>query len=63
MAEVDKGIRRSLTNTGWGDPIHFLSRRAKIDSIVPVSDDTALAIRHAYLNAWDIIVNDNGISG
>lgn len=61
--EVDKGIIRCLTNEGWGDPIHFLARRAQIDSLIPNTDDDTMAIKHGKLSAFKVLATDHGISG
>lgn len=65
--EVDLGIRRSIENPGWGDPLHFLLRRAKVDSLLPsiacpCGDDSlgCLAIRHGDLNPLNVLVDDEG---
>lgn len=65
--EVDLGIRRSIENSGWGDPLHFLLRRAKVDSLLPsiacsCGDDSlgCLAIRHGDLNPLNVLVDDEG---
>lgn len=65
--EVDLGIRRSIENPGWGDPLHFLLRRAKVDSLLPsiacpCGDDClgCLAIRHGDLNPLNVLVDDEG---
>lgn len=65
--EVDLGIRRSIENLGWGDPLHFLLRRAKVDSLLPsiacpCGDDSlgCLAIRHGDLNPLNVLVDDEG---
>lgn len=56
--EVDRGLRRTLQGTSkWGDPIHYLYRRMKIDDLVPSPDDGPTAIKHGDLNAWNIIVS------
>ncbi len=34
-----------------------------IDDLVPTGDDGATAIKHGDLNAWNVIVNDRGLSG
>lgn len=65
--EVDLGIRRSIENSGWGDPLHFLLRRAKVDSLLPsiacsCGDESlgCLAIRHGDLNPLNVLVDDEG---
>ncbi|KAL9533211.1 hypothetical protein SMMN14_03460 [Sphaerulina musiva] len=65
--EVDLGIRRSIENSGWGDPLRFLLRRAKVDSLLPsvacsCGDDSlgCLAIRHGDLNPLNVLVDDEG---
>lgn len=65
--EVDLGIRRSIENSGWGDPLHFLLRHAKVDSLLPsiacpCGDDSlgCLAIRHGDLNPLNVLVDDEG---
>lgn len=65
--EVDLGIRRSIENSGWGDPLHFLLRRAKVDLLLPsiaclCGDDSlgCLAIRHGDLNPLNVLVDDEG---
>lgn len=67
LHEVDLGIRRSIENPGWGDPLHFLLRRAKVDSLLPsvacsCGDDSlcCLAIRHGDLNPLNVLVDDEG---
>lgn len=67
LHEVDLGIRRSIENSGWGDPLHFLLRRAKVDSLLPsiacsCGDDClgCLAIRHGDLNPMNVLVDDEG---
>lgn len=67
LHEVDLGIRRSIENSGWGDPLHFLLRRAKVDSLLPsiacsCGDDSlgCLAIRHGDLNPLNVLVDDEG---
>lgn len=67
LHEVDLGIRRSIKNSGWGDPLHFLLRRAKVDSLLPsiacpCGDDSlgCLAIRHGDLNPLNVLVDDEG---
>lgn len=67
LHEVDLGIRRSIENSGWGDPLHFLLRRAKVDSLLPsiacsCGDDSlcCLAIRHGDLNPMNVLVDDEG---
>lgn len=67
LHEVDLGIRRSIENSGWGDPLHFLLRRGKVDSLLPsiacpCGDDSlgCLAIRHGDLNPLNVLVDDEG---
>lgn len=67
LHEVDLGIRRSIENPGWGDPLHFLLRRAKVDSLLPsiacsCGDESlgCLAIRHGDLNPMNVLVDDEG---
>lgn len=67
LHEVDLGIRRSIENLGWGDPLHFLLRRAKVESLLPsiacsCGDDClgCLAIRHGDLNPLNVLVDDEG---
>lgn len=67
LHEVDLGIRRSIENSGWGDPLHFLLRRAKVDSLLPsiacpCGDDSlgCLAIRHGDLNPLNVLVDAEG---
>lgn len=67
LHEVDLGIRRSIENSGWGDPLHFLLRRAKVDSLLPsiacpCGDKSlgCLAIRHGDLNPLNVLVDDEG---
>lgn len=67
LHEVDLGIRRSIEKSGWGDPLHFLLRRGKVDSLLPsiacpCGDDClgCLAIRHGDLNPLNVLVDDEG---
>ena len=61
--EVDRGLWRTLQGTAnWGDPIHYLNRRSKIDELVPDPDDGTLVIRHGDLSALNVIVNEEGLS-
>jgi hypothetical protein len=62
--EVDQGLLRTLEgNSAWGDPIHSLYRRVKIDDLVPYPDDGVATLKHGDLNAWNMIVNERGLSG
>lgn len=64
--EVDRGLRRTLKGTSsWGDPIHYLRRRMKIDDLVPPQDtgSGSAVVRHGDLNAWNVIVQESGLAG
>ncbi|KAL5935454.1 hypothetical protein ACKVV7_000208 [Pyricularia oryzae] len=61
--EVDKGLRRSLNNSGWGDPAHFLHRRTIVHQMVPDDDNSLMVLKHGDLNAWNILVNEMGLTG
>ncbi|KAG5991398.1 hypothetical protein E4U43_004039 [Claviceps pusilla] len=62
--EIDMAIRRSLPATsGWGDPLSFLCRRANMDLIVPERYRSNVAIRHGDLNAWNILINEDSVTG
>ncbi|KAI0098289.1 kinase-like domain-containing protein [Nemania sp. FL0031] len=63
VEEVDKGLRRSLGDSGWGDPIHFLHRRTMIRHIVPDHGNTMTALKHGDLNAWNVLVDETGFTG
>jgi hypothetical protein len=62
--EVDKALLRTLEgNSAWGDSIHYLYRRVKIDDLVPYPDDGVTTLKHGDLNAWNVVVNERGLSG
>ncbi|KAK2601559.1 hypothetical protein QQS21_004877 [Conoideocrella luteorostrata] len=62
--EIDKAFLRSLPeSSGWGDPLTFLYRRANMESVIAVGNCVKVAVRHGDLNAWNIIVDEEGISG
>jgi hypothetical protein len=43
--------------------MYYLYRRLRINDLVPSPDDGATAIKHGDLNAWNVIVNNKGLSG
>nr|POE54898.1 hypothetical protein CFP56_64571 [Quercus suber] len=62
--EVDSAIRRSLHNDGWGDPFHYVQRRARVGELLPLrADDGRLRVKHGDMNALNILVNDGELSG
>lgn len=62
--EVDKAIYRSIENfPSWGDPRHFLSRRAQLIELVPSADNTITAIKHGDMNAWNTLIDKGNLSG
>jgi predicted DNA-binding transcriptional regulator AlpA len=64
QSEVDLAIIRSLEgDPGWGDLITFLQRRATIDDLVPEGSFPRAAIKHGDFSAWNVLMDDEGISG
>ncbi|PNS17088.1 hypothetical protein CAC42_3658 [Sphaceloma murrayae] len=63
--EVDKGLSRSLKqNDGrWGDPLSFLLRRTLVDSDCFQIEDRGWLVRHGDMNAWNVIVDEDGFAG
>ncbi|KAG9228154.1 hypothetical protein BJ875DRAFT_528295 [Amylocarpus encephaloides] len=63
QSEVNKGLIRALEgNSAWGDPIYYLHRRVRIDSLIPYPDDGVATVKHRDLNAWNVVVNERGLS-
>lgn len=56
-------IRSLEGDPGWGDLITFLHRRAAIDGIVPEGSFPRAAIKHGDFSAWNVLMDDKGISG
>lgn len=64
LYEVDRGLRRTLQgSSSWGDPVHYLYQRTEVDDLVPSPDDGTIVVKHGDLNAWNVIVNEEGLSG
>jgi hypothetical protein len=64
LNEVNRGLRRTLQGTSaWGDPIYYLYQRMEIDDLVPRPDDGTFRIKHGDLNAWNVIVSEQGLLG
>lgn len=63
LKEVDSTIRRSIENTGWGDPMHFLRRRSKVEELIPSHGGHRMAIEHGDTNAMNVLFHENGLSG
>lgn len=63
LDEVDLAICRCSTNLGWGDPIHFLRRRAWARELVPPRSNLHTAIRHGDVNALNVLVDEDGLTG
>jgi hypothetical protein len=63
LEEVNKAICRALRSEGWGDPVHLLRRRALIDEMLPSQGSVGMAIKHGDLNALNVLVNDDGLTG
>jgi len=63
LDEVDLVIRRSTQNPSWALPMRFLQRRALVDGLIPHQRDLGLAIRHGDLNACNVLVNRDKLSG
>lgn len=58
LDEVDKAIRRSILDCGWGDPLTFLYRRAQVESLVlEYGEGNSIAIRHGDMNALNVLVD------
>src|ERR1700685_1604932 len=52
--EVDKRLLRALEgNSAWGDPIHYLYRRVKIDDLVPYPDDGVAILKHLLRTSFE----------
>ncbi|KAG6040383.1 hypothetical protein E4U41_000704 [Claviceps citrina] len=61
---LDMAFRRSLpANSGWGDPLSFLYRRRSMRLIVPELNCPDMVVRHGDLNSYNILVNEDGLSG
>ncbi|KAF4553271.1 Hypothetical protein D9617_7g029980 [Elsinoe fawcettii] len=62
---VDKGLKRALTQTNsrWGDPIHFLTRRVMVDRFTVRDEVASSLVRHGDFNAWNVIVDGGSITG
>ncbi|GAB7337493.1 hypothetical protein MBLNU457_g2822t1 [Dothideomycetes sp. NU457] len=63
LHEVDQAICRSIRHPGWGDPIHFLRRRLRIEDVVPREGVPRLAIKHGDMNALNVLVHHGELSG
>ncbi|KAK3376724.1 hypothetical protein B0T24DRAFT_677593 [Lasiosphaeria ovina] len=61
--EADKGFRRSLARSDWGDPVHFLHRRTIIPQMLPEYDGTMIALKHGDLNVWNVLADGKGLTG
>lgn len=61
--EIDDAFMRSLSDPEWGDPLTFLHRRATVDGIVPEGSFPSVAIKHGDISAWNVLMDENGISG
>jgi len=62
--EIDKAIYRSLPSTsGWGDPLSFLYRRANIGLVTAEQNCSVLAARHGDLNACNILIDEDSVTG
>ena len=62
--EADKAFLRSLKeNSGWGDPVTFLIRRAWVEDLVPSIKNERLAIKHGDLHAWNVLADKDCFSG
>lgn len=62
---MDKGLRRSLAEPSWGEPIHFVHCRM-IHHIATNSNDTAMALKHGNMNALNVPIvgaHHHGASG
>jgi aminoglycoside phosphotransferase (APT) family kinase protein len=47
----------------WGNPIYFLQRRAWAREMVPIQTDLRLVIRHGDLNALNVLVKEDELTG
>lgn len=63
LDEVDLAICRSATKSDWGNPIYFLQRRAWAREMVPIQTDLRLVIRHGDLNALNVLVKEDELTG
>ncbi|KAM3422718.1 hypothetical protein BST61_g203 [Cercospora zeina] len=66
---TESSVSTSATTTyrDWlleeGDPVHFLRRRAAIDELLPHHGIGGMAIKHGDMNALNVLVNHDGLTG
>lgn len=62
--EIDIAFCRSLRpNSGWGDPVSFLYRRAQVAKVIPHTETDLPTIQHGDLHAGNILACNNEFSG
>jgi Ser/Thr protein kinase RdoA (MazF antagonist) len=54
---------RSMEHSGWGEPIHYLHRRAMVDELDPCQNSLGMVTKHGDMNDQNVLVHQDKLSG